>query len=470
MADKVLFVAESDAVVEALRPLLAFMAENAVVHLAAPRPTGAPDPSPGLDRLGRDCGFTWEVLPNPDLVFRADWRTGSRAGSHWLRLWDEFRIGALVRWRIKRLVNDLIERHQPRVVVVSADTRLFESLLIEQARRRGIYTVCFQWTLPDMFEDVALRRWAATGAFSGRFPRLFKAARYLVHKFNGSWARLLDLRVTRHFTYHRRHGISVYGQGQAHRLAATSEASRDFYVRMGTPPEKIAVIGHPLYDELHAQALAGTTDSEERRQVCARLGLPADGRYILWANNANWRAYRQFYSPETMVESWRQRIGAILAAIPEVDVVFKAHPYMCRDDENDAMTTVSPRVKLVIKDDITPLIRHAEAVVTQYSTSAVTALTLGKPVFTFNDPPLPLGDFFQRVGGAIHEDDVAAMTNALARLLAGDPDIAEQARRKRETFLTQVLGIDLGTTDSRPACHRFLALLQDEGGLRPRQA
>jgi hypothetical protein len=157
------------------------------------------------------------------------------------------------------------------------------------------------------------------------------------------------------------------------KIALWGPSSKDLLVKYGIPNARLIVTGAPRYDFLFSK-------SEENKpapvNIKPRLGLKENERFIILATE-----------PYRLTENTKaiEILREILMKMESLRLVVKVHP----TDSLRAHRRLKQRnrwddVIIVKHEPIYDLIRDGEMVITVYSTRALEAIILDKPVIIFN--------------------------------------------------------------------------------------
>lgn len=169
------------------------------------------------------------------------------------------------------------------------------------------------------------------------------------------------------------HGLPQYDLGYvpvvADAVATWSEADDAWFTARGTPPERLHRYGNPRLDDLPQADRAA-----DAAATSSRLRLRGDPRLLIALSPSD-RARN--------AELLDLGLG-LLAADADAALVLKLHPGDGRWEEVRARVRaapeVAPRVRIVRRDPLPPLLGWATAVLLHRSTVAVEALAAGTPV------------------------------------------------------------------------------------------
>ncbi|MFC1927493.1 UDP-N-acetylglucosamine 2-epimerase [Chloroflexota bacterium] len=214
----------------------------------------------------------------------------------------------------------------------------------------------------------------------------------------------------------------------ADKKAVMGENMKNLYIECGVEPDRIAVTGAANFDVLFNR------DREKDRQALLVSSIDSNKKIILFTT-------QHIAFPETQ----RMLIGVINAVsrMNDVQLIVKVHP---REDimNYKALAEEFHEIGLhVVRDiDLYALINNCELLITKYSTTALEAIMLDKPVITINlsgEPtPVPyaeegaalgvyrLEDIYQAILKVLHDEEARSRLKTgrerFVRRWAGEPD------------------------------------------------
>ncbi|HSM06829.1 MAG TPA: UDP-N-acetylglucosamine 2-epimerase [Longimicrobiales bacterium] len=224
--------------------------------------------------------------------------------------------------------------------------------------------------------------------------------------------------------------MPMWGVWSADRVAVNGPQLGDFLVRHGLSRERINVVGQPRYDDYNAKAAASV-----REDARADLGL-AEGEFsVLFATQ-----------PDQDSSYVRSVVEAILA-VPDVTLLLRPHPSTgARALEEIRSLVQGDRTKWCGGNDIFQLISASDVVVVQYSTVALEAAILGRPVITANLTGLRATVPYAEIGISVEARSPARISELVAQARDGALRGAEADERIREGIHFLV-----GPTDGKSA-------------------
>ena len=189
----------------------------------------------------------------------------------------------------------------------------------------------------------------------------------------------------------------------ADKKAAMGEIIRNLYIESGVEPDRIVVTGAANFDLLFNR------DKEKDKQALLASNIDPNKTIILFATQ-----HIAFSETERML------IGVVNAVskMNDVQLIVKVHP---REDMTNYKAVAEEFHEIglhVVKDiDLYALINNCELLITKYSTTALEAIILDKPVVTINlsDEPttVPYAEEGAALGVYRHEDIEQAILKVL---------------------------------------------------------
>ena len=347
------------------------------------------------------------------------------------------------RWR--RISQYWLDTVQPSALIVGVETTPIQKHLIEECNRRAIKTVMLQWGIAN----ASVRH---TREMAERFAKrdaltLNRRARWR-KKLIGLLTRVV-LRLTGLYI---KIPSRVFGGGHAKVFAIIGQGSYENYVELGINPDKMVVVGYPIYEGLYRNAEELTNDQDASQALYDSLGLSPGREMILWCTNDQRTYYEALCSYEELLESWKSKIRILLALGEGYEIVVKLHPKeLLRDYE--PLGKLSDRVHVVEDYDVRKMIPHCCLFITRFSSTAVDAMCLGKPVITHNYPLIPGGTLYEDIGGTIHVKSDEEFRDAVTGILV-DGRLLRLTEDQRNQFVSHYLDFS-----DEPAATRFIHLI-----------
>ncbi|RJQ47246.1 MAG: methyltransferase domain-containing protein [Nitrospiraceae bacterium] len=208
-------------------------------------------------------------------------------------------------------------------------------------------------------------------------------------------------------------------------FAAWGDFTRDFLVENGTSPSKVTVTGGPVFDRTLAL-------KPDRKDICAKVGVNPGHKIILFTTQG--QGPGNCPSSEEIETAIIQTCKSA-AFYPDVQLLFQIHPSQEISDVQAIAEKVGTFNARVIKyHDTESLIAVSDGVITFFSTTAIDALILDKPLMLINLSDDK--DFYpfvrmQSAYGAYTEDEI----QKAFRLLVENPDGTKKARREAVAYV-----------------------------------
>ena len=147
--------------------------------------------------------------------------------------------------------------------------------------------------------------------------------------------------------------------------------AKQLHLLLQVPMDNIVVTGSAQFD----QTILQQTDRAELAQMA---GLDIDKKWFVFCGQCPKDIPLQ-YDPRIAV----RKAGAELQKYPDIQFVYKPHPGEMPDALQELESEI-PNLHLVRNVDTVTLLHQAAAVMTFYSTVAIDAALLGKPILLFN--------------------------------------------------------------------------------------
>jgi glycosyltransferase involved in cell wall biosynthesis len=189
----------------------------------------------------------------------------------------------------------------------------------------------------------------------------------------------------------------------ADKKAAMGEIIKNLYIESGVDPERIVITGVAHFDQLFNR------NKEQDKQVLAKSGIDPNEKTILFTTDNI-----------TLSETKEMLTGVISAVLKmnDVQLVIKVHPREDAEPYQEIAKKYRDSSIHVVKDtDLYALISNCELLVTKFSTTALEAMMVDKPVVTINlsgqPTPVPYAEEGAALGVFRHEDIEQAIQKAL---------------------------------------------------------
>lgn len=211
--------------------------------------------------------------------------------------------------------------------------------------------------------------------------------------------------------------VAVYGQYE-----------KDWYIERGLPEDRIAITGHPRFDDIFMQNHLSRTDFQKK------YNLNPQKKYVLLATQPG------------NILLWIKLIE-ILAKQPEIEVIIKPHPWELsrgpdRIGSYELYSQKYQSVKLILKKgaNLYDILPHADIVVVNLSTAGLEAILFRKPLFILSDTPF---DYYDKL-----KDFTSSNPTKLAQLITRffkDYQLQQLANNKTNEFLAYAYPQNMST-------------------------
>ena len=326
-------------------------------------------------------------------------------------------------WKIKAKI--MVRTINPQLIFVVSDKRLIEKYLIYEGKRKGIPSICFQWSMgplsiQSMKENKSrtlLGKKSSNHSATKALSKLIKLPAQLLFHL---------LRLNTH-SYNK-----FYGSGESTVLAVMGSGPKNHFIKCGIPKEKIRVCGHPLLEEQFHSVPKSSLKTKSNKD-----------QYFLWCNQDVKELYKDYYTYEEMSQHWVKKIKLIRQFLPDIQIILKLHPVYDTINDFNFLKEEFPSITITQHDDLHELIRKSAVMLTRYSTAALYAFMVNTPVITYNYPPLPGGTLYRDIDtGSIHIDNDMELVQLLLKIYKFDPDTIQHFEERRSFFLKEYLNID----------------------------
>jgi len=355
--------------------------------------------------------------------------------------------------KTNRMVDQIFKKIQPSIIVVAADKRELERLIIRRSKKLNIKTICLQWSLGPITEKALIENKHETLLSDYKKDKNIQARKYnTLSKLSLIYRRMLGLNTKVY--------ANCYGGGDADILAVMGKGARKFFVQQGIPEKKIMVLGNALIEK----QLIEIDEHIDGEKILESIGLKHGDRFVLYCTGYLKKGYYNYTKKEDLFQERKNKINELLRINHDCFIVVKLHPREILS-EFKKLENVSNRL-IVIKDiDVNALLPYCEFLFTRQSTTVIYALSFKKPVLTHDVPPMPMGSYYKDIGGTIHADAMEEI-GRYAKLIS-DKDIETHMlmEERRKKFMLNHLNInedlDGAKGDMLPAVEKLNELMED---------
>jgi len=226
----------------------------------------------------------------------------------------------------------------------------------------------------------------------------------------------------------------------ASKMAVYGQYEKEWYIKKGVSEDRIAITGHPRYDDIFSQGHMSKMAFQEK------YDLDPQKKWVLFAT----QAYNdQLWNP--LIE--------LLAQEQQIEVIIKPHPYEMKDSllkNYKYFSEKYPAVKLILEKEISAydILSNVDAVVVNQSTIGLEAMLFDKPVFFLNNKDY---GYYEKMDMFVQRDP--AIIAQLIKRLFSDENLRKDAERKRKEFL-------LYTYTEQISSKKLLELIHNLTGLK----
>jgi glycosyltransferase involved in cell wall biosynthesis len=207
----------------------------------------------------------------------------------------------------------------------------------------------------------------------------------------------------------------------ADKISVPGDFIKDLVLGCGIDEKRIVVTGRPTYD-----ALIRTEERFDKVEICRKLGLNPGKKILVYCTEN---------LPLTETQKMAYAICGAMRNFRDVQFVIKVHPSELSVSLYTSVLAQAGIQALITRDaDIYEVLYICDVMLTGYSTAALDAMILNKPVITLNltglKDPIP----FAESGAAIGVYDEKDLKEAVKNVLYDD-SIRERLRKDREKFV-----------------------------------
>lgn len=207
----------------------------------------------------------------------------------------------------------------------------------------------------------------------------------------------------------------------ADKISVPGDFIKDLVISCGVAGDRIVVTGRPTYD-----ALIRAEDHFNKTEICQKLGLnPAKKTLVYCTENL----------PPKETQRMVYSICKAAKRLSNVQFVIKVHPSELSLSIYEKVAREVGIQALITKGaDIYEILYVCDLMITGYSTTALDAMILNKPVITINftglKDPIPFAESGAAIGVYEEKDLESAIKNGLY-----DDSMRERLRHDRERFV-----------------------------------
>lgn len=207
----------------------------------------------------------------------------------------------------------------------------------------------------------------------------------------------------------------------ADRISVAGDFIRDLLITCGVSENRVAVTGRPAYDALiHAE------EKFDKTEICKRLGLDPTRKILVYCTEN---------LPQRATQNIVFAICNSVKGISDLQVIIKVHPAeLSLAIYEEVARKIG--VKALVKRDteISEVLFICDVMITGFSTTALDAMILDKPVITINltglNDPIPFAQSGAAIGVYREKDIRRAAEDGLF-----DESLKEKLRKGREKFV-----------------------------------
>lgn len=180
-----------------------------------------------------------------------------------------------------------------------------------------------------------------------------------------------------------KYSLHAFAPFEADCFAAWGDFTRDFLVRNGVNSERIVVTGGPVFDKTCSL-------KPDRDKIYRDIGLnPKIKKLIIFTTQGSGRGSGPGNCPtEEEIETGITEICIAVSHYPDAQLLFQVHPEQIikyvQELADKAGCSSDGNIKVIKYHDTEALMAISDGVITFFSTTAIDALILGKPLMLIN--------------------------------------------------------------------------------------
>jgi hypothetical protein len=328
-----------------------------------------------------------------------------------------------MKYKAKILLNKI----QPDIIIVAADKREFERLLIKQAKQKEIPTICLQWSLGPITNKSFIENKHQT-LFENYVKTTDLSSKLVLKILSNILRKIFGLDTTVF--------ADCYGGGDSDIFTVIGEGALLFFHSKGIDENKMRIIGNALVEEIYYNKIV---DIKKRNQITEYLGIPEDSKFIIYCTmfikNKDYSANEQVFLER------QNKISQLLSTEKDIFVVVKLHPRELMT-EFIGLEEIFKNVIVIQDIDVNSLLPYCELLLTRASTTVIYALSFKIPVLTHDVPPMPMGSYYKDIGGTIHAGSMEDIGKYAKLMIDKDPVTLALLEQKRKSFMLNHLNIN----------------------------
>jgi hypothetical protein len=235
----------------------------------------------------------------------------------------------------------------------------------------------------------------------------------------------------------------VVGGGNTDAIAVFGEFWKRLQLGCGVSERKIVVTGHPEHDRWFR--LRAEWSPTRRREELEELGIEPTRRVITLISPAfSLRApggiRTNDMTADDLQQDLREAVATIARVCPKATIVFKCHPRDYRDESTFTRSLERSGVRVVRQCSLERLLAASDAVLLQWSTTAMMALAVGTPVVAFDFRASPSASLWKDAQGVRMAETPFELGAELKAVLA--PELNQSFIEDREASLADLIRFD----------------------------
>jgi predicted SAM-dependent methyltransferase/polysaccharide pyruvyl transferase WcaK-like protein len=172
-----------------------------------------------------------------------------------------------------------------------------------------------------------------------------------------------------------KYSLHAFAPFEADCFAAWGDFTKDFLVKNGVEPKRLVVTGGPCFDVTFSL-------NPDKKKICADVGIDPKKKIIVFTTQASGAGG----SPtQEEIEAGIRETCHAASRYPDLQLLFQVSPNQSIESIQRIVDATGPSNAVAVRyKDTESLMAISDGVITFFSTTAIDALLLGKPLFLIN--------------------------------------------------------------------------------------
>jgi polysaccharide pyruvyl transferase WcaK-like protein/SAM-dependent methyltransferase len=172
-----------------------------------------------------------------------------------------------------------------------------------------------------------------------------------------------------------KYSLHAFAPFEADCFAAWGDFTRDFLIQNGVGREQIVVTGGPCFD-------VTVSLNPDKKKICAEAGIDPEKKIIVFTTQASGAGGRPTLEE---IEAGIRETSRAASRYPDLQLLFQVSPNQSIESIQQILDAAGPSNAVALRyKDTESLMAVSDGVITFFSTTAIDALLLGKPLLLIN--------------------------------------------------------------------------------------